>query len=374
MMRKKAAIFMAMIMSLSLLSACSGGSGSGSGSEDTGSGSGGEEETVSVRLGIMTTAHALPLHYAEMNGYFEDLGLEVTVDYFSNGPAMNEAIASGDIDMADMGQMPSITGAITNGSKIVAWIDDDEASIQGYARNDSDIVKAGKGHVEDYPEIYGEAENWKGKEVICAKGTSSHYGLLATLADLGLSESDITLTNMEGTAGAAAFASGTGDIFFGFDPQWAEFYTNSDEYTQISSCINAGKGLYNTLVASADYYENHPDGIVKVIQGMLQAEQVFQADEQTFYDAMYEWQNTYGTCSEELAEYSAKIRGVCPPEDQKEKFEETNGTSEVSESYEEVSTFMVENGVISEEDKAVFDESDAVDPTYLYEAIDNLQK
>lgn len=332
-------------------------------------------ENNKVRMGIMTTGFTVPLHYAEANGYFKELGLDVSVEYFSNGAAINEAIASGDIDIAGMGEMPSITGAITNKSKVVAWMTDDEASIQCYARNDSDIVKTGKGHIKDYPEIYGTPKEWRGKEVICAKGTSSHYGLLATLSALGLTENDIKLTNMEGAAGAAAFAAGTGDIFFGFDPQWAEFYTNSRDYTQISSCINAGRSLYNMLVASADFYANGFDKVEKVIRGILKAEEEFRNDNEKYYSAMYDWQNTYGKCSRELAEYSASIKKLRSPDEQKAMFTAENGKQhEVAKSFDSVADFMVDNGVISKDDKKIFEESNAIDPTHLFKAIENLQK
>lgn len=358
------ALLMTLALSITMFSAC------GKESKKTE-----KSEKTTVRLALMTTGFTVPMHYADVQGYFKELGLDVKIEYFANGPAINEAIASGDIDIAGIGEMPSVTGAITNKSKIVGWMTDDEASIQCYARNDSDIVKAGKGHVKDYPDIYGTAETWKGKEVICAKGTSSHYGLLATLDALGLKESDIKLTNMEGTAGAAAFASGTGDIFFGFDPQWAEFYQNSDKYTQISTCEKAGRGLYNMLVASENFYNNHGDAITKFIQGILRAEEAFRADEETYYSAMYDWQNSYGSCTEELAKYSASIKELASPEEQKAKFEAgEDGTSEVSKSLDIVSQFMVDNKVISAADKKVFDESNAVDTKFLYEAIDNLKK
>lgn len=354
MFKKMFACLMILTLSVSMLCACQN-----------------ESKKTTVRLALMTTGFTVPMYYADVQGYFKELGLNVEIEYFANGPAINEGIAAGDIDIAGIGEMPSVTGAITNNSKIIGWMTDDEASIQCYARNSSDIVKEGKGHVKDYPEIYGSADTWKGKEVICAKGTSSHYGLLATLDALGLTESDIKLTNMEGTQGAAAFAAGTGDIFFGFDPQWAEFYQNSDKYTQISTCENAGRGLYNMLVVSDDFYKNNGEAITKFIQAVLKAEEAFRADENVYYSAMYDWQNTYGSCTEDLAKYSASIKELASPEEQKAKFEAgEDGESEVSKSLDTVSQFMVENNVISAADKKVFDENSPVDTKFLYDAID----
>lgn len=327
-----------------------------------------------IKLAIMRTGFTLPLYYAVEQGYFEEAGLEVDVQYFDNGPQINEAIAAGDADIAGIGQMPSITGGIANNSKVVAWMEDDEQSIQAYARNDSDIVKAGKGNVAEYPEIYGTAENWKDKNIICAKGTSSHYGLLATLAALGLTEDDITISDMEGSKGATTFASGEGDIFFGFDPQWSEFYSNSDEYTQISTCKNAGKALACMLIASEDFCTNNSEDLVKFIEVLLKAEEELRADENKYYDEMYNWQSFYGNCTEELAEYSAAIKPIRSIDEQKEMFTEVDGTSEVLKSYETVIDFMVTNNVITAEDKQTFYDNNVVDPTYMFEAIENFQK
>lgn len=327
-----------------------------------------------VNLAIMRTGFTLPLYYAVEQGYFEEAGLDVEVQYFDNGPQINEAIAAGDIDVAGIGEMPSITGAITNKSKVVAWMEDDEFSIQAYARNDSDIVKLGKGNVEGHENIYGNAETWRGKEVICAKGTSSHYGLLATLDALGLTEEDITITNMEGAQGATAFAAGTGDIFFGFDPQWSEFYADSDKYTCVSTCAAADRSLYTVLIASEAFCAEKEDAMVKFMEVLLRTEEEFRGDDSKYYDEMYNWQNFYGKCTKELAEYSASIKKLRSLEEQKAMFTENNGTSEVLESYGTVSDFMVKNGVIKESDKQTFYDNNSIAPSYMLKAIENIQK
>lgn len=366
-MRKKIIRATAMLLSVALFAGSLTACGSSESSDES-------KENDTVKLAIMRTGFTVPLYYAVEQGYFKEAGIDVDVQYYDNGPQINEAIASGDVDVAGIGQMPSITGGIANKSKVVAWMEDDEASIQAYARNDSDIVAAGNGNLEDYPEIYGTADTWKGKKVICAKGTSSHYGLLATLSALGLSESDVTIVDMEGSKGATTFASGEGDIFFGFDPQWSEFYSNSDQYTQISTCKSAGKSLYSMMVASDDFYTNRSDVLVKFMEIVLKTEEEFRTDENKYYDEMYNWQAFYGNCTEELAQYSASLKPLRSLEEQKEMFTETDGTSEVLQSYQTVIDFMVANNVITEEDAQTFYDNNTIDPTYMFEAIDNLQE
>lgn len=361
-MKKRVYKSMALLLSGVLLIGCLTACGK-SGSDDG-----------KIKLAIMRTGFTLPLYYAVEQGYFEEAGLEIEVQYFDNGPQINEAIAAGDVDIAGIGQMPSITGGIANNSKVVAWMEDDELSIQAYARNDSDIVKAGKGNIAEYSEIYGTAENWKDKNIICAKGTSSHYGLLATLSALGLTENDITISDMEGSKGATTFASGEGDVFFGFDPQWSEFYSNSDKYTQISTCKNAGMSLYCMLIASEAFCEGRSEELVKFIEVLFRTEEELCTDENKYYDEMYKWQSFYGNCTEELAKYSASIKPIRSLEEQKEMFTETDGTSQVLESYETVIDFMVTNNVITEEDKQTFYDNNVIEPTFMFKAIENYQK
>lgn len=129
------------------------------------------------------------------------------------------------------------------------------------------------------------------------------------------------------------------------------------------------------LIASKDFCSNQGESVTKFIQAMLKAEEAFRGDENTYYTAMYDWQNTYGSCTEDIAKYSASIKKLLSPDEQKAKFEAgEDGTSEISKSLDIVSQFMVDNQVISSGDKKAFDESNSVDPKFFYEAVDNLQK
>ena len=330
-------------------------------------------ENEKVRIAMMTTGFVVPINYAIEEGYFAELGVDVSVEYFANGPAINEAIAAGDIDFAGIGQMPMITGSITNNNKLVGWVCDDQASIQGYARNDSDLVAAGQGALTEAPELLGTADTWRGKSILCAKGTSSHYALLATLNLFGLEESDIEFVNMDGASGAAAFAAGTGDIFFGFDPQWAAFYLDPDNFTQVSTCENAGRALGDVLVASNDFAANHGDTLTKVLQAVLKAQKAPASDPDLYAQAMYKWQTSYGSCTEELAAYSAEIKDLYTADGLLAIFDESKGDSVVTQSLLDVADFMIANNIITEEDKNTMIANQPVQTSYLFEAIKNLE-
>ena len=339
----------------------------------TGCGKNTGQQEQTVRLATMTTGFTALVHEANTSGVYSDLGLQVDEQFFDNGPTINEAIAAGDIDVATIGAMPSITGNIANGTRVVAVLTDDEESVQIYARNDSDIVKAGKGHINGHGNIYGSADEWRGKKVVCAKGTSSHYTLLAALATMNLTESDIELINMEGASGASAFASGTGDIFVGFDPQWSVFYENPDEYTCIATCADTGKKLIDVVIATDDFCENHAEELTDLLRGVLQVEKTYENDQDGYDQVMYQWQNEYGECSENVAAYSAQIKPILSIDEQLNRFEDKNGQSPVQQTLLEIADFMVENKIIEQSDADTLIDNKLIDDSFLKQAIKELQ-
>ena len=135
-LKRKIGIMSMLLMITCMVTGC--GNSSSSNKEDT------------VRMATMTTGFTALMHTANTDGVYDDLGLKVDEQYFDNGPTTNEAIAAGDIDVATIGAMPAITGNIANGTRVVAILADDEESVQIYARNDSDIVKAGKGNIKNH--------------------------------------------------------------------------------------------------------------------------------------------------------------------------------------------------------------------------------
>lgn len=339
----------------------------------TGCGKTSGQEEHTVRLATMTTGFTALMHEANISGVYEQEGLNVEEQFFDNGPAINEAISAGDIDVATIGAMPSITGNIANHTRVVAVLTDDEESVQIYARNDSDIVKAGKGHIDGYGNIYGTADNWKGKKVVCAKGTSSHYTLLAALATMHLTEDDIELINMEGASGASAFASGTGDIFVGFDPQWSVFYENPDEYTCIATCADTGKKLIDVVIATDDFCENHAEELTDLLRGVLKTEQQYEDDQEGYDQVMYQWQNEYGECSEDVAAYSAQIKPILSVREQLKRFDNKNGQSQVEQTLLDIADFMVENKIIEQSDADTLVDHQIVDPSFLTQAAEGMK-
>lgn len=333
-----------------------------------------KESSVSVvRSGELMTAIPVPVDFADKQGWYEELGVERENVLFANGPAANEAVGAGEIDIYTIGAMPGILGGIAYNSKIIGWLEDDDAALQIYARKDHPIVQAGKGNLSSAPDIYGTKETWENTKIIVASATSSHYCVNSVLGMFGLTDTDVQLIDMEGTSGAAAFLAGEGDLYCSWDPQWNEFANDPDHYVQVATCAMTDKSFICVLMASEDYCNNNSEEIVKYLEGVVKACDAFATNEETYYQAMYDWQSEYAEVTEEEAKGSAQLRKMYDLDGLQEWHEIEDGTSKLAETVWEISDFMVSTGLIEEDAKNELMESGFVDTSYMLQAIENVR-
>ncbi len=68
------------------------------------------EDLKPIKIGFQTGEINVILSYALGSGLFKKEGLDVKVAQFPAGPAMLPALASGEVDLAWMGEFPAVTG------------------------------------------------------------------------------------------------------------------------------------------------------------------------------------------------------------------------------------------------------------------------
>ena len=158
-----------------------------------------KSEPIVVRVGDQPTFFLLKV--AEEKGFFEEefgsdnITIEVT-DFVNLGPAIVEAMAAGDIDLAIIGTLPIIT-ANANNNKIIALASGNysEDGFAFIATSDSGITS-----IEDV----------KGKTVAMPFGTNEHQMLMALLDKGNVSPDEVEIANMGAVDSLNAFL--TGDI------------------------------------------------------------------------------------------------------------------------------------------------------------------
>jgi ABC-type nitrate/sulfonate/bicarbonate transport system substrate-binding protein len=187
-------------------------------------------------------------HIAYLKGFFEEEFAtdNITVDLIplGNGPAMNEAMIAGVIDIEHgIGDQPMITGIIggTN-AKALATLSR-QTSTQGiYVAADSPIRTV---------------EELRGKAVAVSVGTFTHKCVIGILEDYGIQEEDIELVNLTSINEDIA-ALEVGDIV-GFAGNFSSVYNhvNQGRIRQLVDFEN--HPAYTFLVVSNNFTSKYPE-------------------------------------------------------------------------------------------------------------------
>lgn len=157
-----------------------------------------------LRVGYQTGEVNVLLTYAAKAGLFEKQKLDVKLIPFPAGPAMLPALASKEIDLAWMGEFPSVTG-YSNGMPI------EILSMERLDYTNIRVVGNPAAGIKSVADL-------KGKKVGVSVGSSSHYHLVQALTQAGLKQSDVTIVNLSPANMPPAYIAGQIDAAVTWEP------------------------------------------------------------------------------------------------------------------------------------------------------------
>ena len=159
-----------------------------------------EFETVDLRVAYMPNMGSNSLLATALNmGYFEQMGLNVTLTEFQGGPQEIAAMASGDIDISQIGH--GAHALCIEGQAKIFHLD---------CTSLADAVVADKG--------INSIADLKGKTIAVSSGTSAEIILNLALASAGLTQDDVTLVEMDANGMVSAMVSGGVDACATWSP------------------------------------------------------------------------------------------------------------------------------------------------------------
>jgi NitT/TauT family transport system substrate-binding protein/sulfonate transport system substrate-binding protein len=164
-----------------------------------------------LRLSLQPTPDCFVVWRIINEGLDKKAGLDLEMIYADSGVSQIEALPAKVWDLANLGGVPMLMGALRYKAYMIALSANDGYNNMVMVRPDSPVLKA-KGTNPKYPDLYGSAETVKGKTVLVPTVTSAHYALSGTIKALGLMDKDVVLQNMEPGQAVAAFDSGVGDM------------------------------------------------------------------------------------------------------------------------------------------------------------------
>lgn len=183
-------------------------------------------------------------------------GIQVHWNFFKGaGPAINEALANGQVDFAYLGDLPAIVGK-ANGL--------DTRLLSATARDVKEYLAVVPGSGID------SLESLKGKRVGLFRGTATQLSFDAAVASRGLKESDYKVVNLDFNAGNAALAAKQ------IDATWAGaglIGLKSKGLAELplnTSTLGAG-GIQSVLLGNGAFVDQHPDIVARLIKAQQPA-------------------------------------------------------------------------------------------------------
>ncbi|RCX20082.1 sulfonate transport system substrate-binding protein [Anaerobacterium chartisolvens] len=363
-MRKRLAVLSVVLITL-LTGIVMGGCGETQkgGTDANGGGKNEKPSVVKINVSHQPYSHGLPSYVAQKEGWFKEAGLDANILFFTSGPSQNEALGADQWEVGAMGSPPAILGGVGYNSHIIAFAVDDTVSVDYWVRPDSPIAKV-KGEVKDHPDIYGTAELWKGKTILCPTATSAHFMLIATLDKLGLTVNDVKIVHMEVPQAFAAFKAGQGDIV----ALWSPINNNApaEGWVKVSSGLATGEVMPTVIVASDKAIKERPDAVKKWLEEYFKACDKLNQDINVQAKFLLQMQTDNGIKNDEAGALKFVEDRPLPTLDYEAKiFKGEYGKREVDTIMEKIIDFFIEQGTIKAADKEKLLKNNFIDGQFI---------
>ncbi len=253
-MKKFLGILITGIMVLSL-GACGGQSADEGDAESTQT----ADSNYTVRIGTMDLVNGDLI--AQYENYYEnEIGLPVEIIKFDSGKDVNTALAAGSIDISELGSSPTALG-LSNGTNYkVFWIGDILGSAESLVvKNDSGI---------------NSVADLKGKKIATPFASTSHYSLLNAVRLEGLSESDVTLLDLQPADIYAAWQRGDIDGAYVWYPVLDQLLEDGHTITHSGELADKGVITGDLNVVSTEFAEKYPDAVTNYVKAQIKANDI----------------------------------------------------------------------------------------------------
>lgn len=230
-------------------------------------GSGGASGQAGVFQGIAAVAKEL--------GYLDEeldkVGFDVEFYMFSNGGAVNEAIATGEIDLASMGDVPT---AVAMSNDIgTTWIG------VGVSPLNYTVITSPKSDIE-------VLEDLEGKKIAYNIGTASQKLYEVVVNEFSLDESKIEGVNLTETDGINALLTGDVDAVIAPEKNAVVMEHNGEAKIVFSTAEYPEWASQNLLIGRTEFLEEHPEVAVALHKACIRAREAMIEDPQVGYVAL----------------------------------------------------------------------------------------
>lgn len=216
-----------------------------------------------VNIGTMNLVNGdLIAQYEKL--YEEELGVDVNIVNFDSGKDVNTALASGSIDISELGSSPSALGISNNVDYEVFWIGDIIGSAESLVvKNDSGVKSV---------------SDLKGKKIATPFASTAHYSLLNALKLEGISESDVTLLDLQPDDIYAAWQREDIDAAYVWYPVLSNLLEDGKVITHSEELAEKGIITADLNVVRKDFAKNNPEVVTNYVKVQIKANEILNND------------------------------------------------------------------------------------------------
>ncbi|MFW5996127.1 MAG: MetQ/NlpA family ABC transporter substrate-binding protein [Halanaerobiaceae bacterium] len=230
---------------------------------------GGEEaeHPDEINFGILRVPNDETIAIAEglFDKYFAEEGIKYNLRVFDSGAEANQALASGEIDFAHMGNTNAITAKSRELGVEMIWIHEVLGEIEALAvKEDSDI---------------NEVEDLAGEKIAVPFASTSHYILLNVLKEAGIEE-EVELLDMKTAEVVAAWERGDIKAAYVWQPSLGKILETGRVLVSSADMIEEGYITANVEVVRKEFSEKYPGQVVSYIACMKEAADIYREDPQ----------------------------------------------------------------------------------------------
>lgn len=201
-------------------------------------------------------------------------GIEVQWSLFKGaGPAVNEGLATGQLDLVFLGDLAGVIGR-ANGLKTRL------VAASGRGANSYLAVPLGS-DIKDFKDL-------KGKRVAVLRGTAYQLPFDRLLREAGLTEKDVRFTNLDWPTSKAALVTKDIDATVGGADLQLLKYAGTAEIATSTKGRGPIYGINAALIAADDFAGKHPELLVRVLKVFVRQAHEIASDDAARREALFQ--------------------------------------------------------------------------------------
>lgn len=195
----------------------------------------------------------LPFFVAREKGFFDEVGLSVNARDFD---AMAEAFPA-----FNARQIQAIAPATSEAVSLFAEGSPGRlVTVMGISVG-ADVIMARNS--------VASIADFKGKRIAVQKGGIGHFFVLQALAEAGLSETDVTILDVDPATAATAYQAGSVEIAYSYPPFSSEALASQTDGRIIHDSSTSSVVLADTYFVSTELIENEPQTVEAFLAGIF---------------------------------------------------------------------------------------------------------